>query len=69
MYITINDVTGEKGTDLSYPIKNFDSSKEIAVITMFSDNILFEVEKTFTFIPPNSPGNRRLISSRSYAGR
>ena len=38
MYITINDVTGEKTIDLSYPIQNFDSSKEVAVISMFSDN-------------------------------
>ena len=39
MYITINDVIGEKATDLSYPIQNFDSSKEVAVVSMFSDNI------------------------------
>ena len=43
MYITIKDVIGEKRIDLAYPIKNFDSSKEIAVITMFSDNIQYEV--------------------------
>ena len=28
MYITINDVIGEKRIDLSYPIKNFDSNEE-----------------------------------------
>ena len=27
MYITINDIIGEKTIDLSYPIQNFDSSK------------------------------------------
>ena len=69
MYITINEVKGEKRMDLSYPIKNFDSSKEIAVISLFSDNFLYEVEKAFTSIPPNSPGDKVLIPSRTYAGR
>ena len=44
-------------------------SKEITVITMLSDDIQYEVKKAFTFIPPNSPGNRVLISSKTYAGR
>ena len=46
MYITINNIKGEKRIDLSYSIKNFDSttgwgeaSKEIAVIRMLSDNV------------------------------
>ena len=43
MYITINDVIGEKTIYLSYPIKNFDSSKEVAVINMLSDNVQFEI--------------------------
>ena len=34
MYITINDVVGEKMIDLSYPIQNFDSSKEVAVVAI-----------------------------------
>ena len=36
MYITINDIIGEKRIDLSYPIKG----KEIAVISMLSNNVL-----------------------------
>ena len=52
MYITIYNITGSKRIDLSYPIKNFGSSKEIAVITMLCDNFQYEVEKAFTFIPP-----------------
>ena len=40
MYITINNTIGEKTTDLSYPIK---SRKEIAVISMFSDNVQYEM--------------------------
>ena len=35
MYITINDIIGEKRIDLSYPIKG----KEIAVVSMLSDNV------------------------------
>ena len=37
MYITINDVIGEKRIDLSYPIKR----REIAVISMLSDNVQY----------------------------
>ena len=36
MYITINDVIGEKRIDLSYPIR---SGKKIAVVSMFSNNV------------------------------
>ena len=39
MYITINNIKGESRIDLSYSIQNFDSSKEIAVIRMLSDNV------------------------------
>ena len=38
MYITINDVIGEKTIDLSYPIC---SGKEIAVISMFNNNVQY----------------------------
>ena len=47
MYITINDIIGEKMIDLAYPIQNFDSGKEVAVISMFSDIILYKVTETF----------------------
>ena len=69
MYITINDVVGEKMIDLSYPINSFKQRKEIAVISRLSNNIQYKVEKAFTFIPPISPGDKKLISSRPYAGR
>ena len=38
----INNVIGEKRIDLAYPIKNFDSSKAVAIVSMFSDNIQYE---------------------------
>ena len=46
MYITINDVIGEKRIDLSYPFKGKDGpygphSAEITVISMFSNNVLY----------------------------
>ena len=48
MYITINNIKGEKRIDLSYSIQNFDSDKEITVIRMLSDNVKYEI----------SPGSR-----------
>ena len=43
MYIIINDIIDEKTIDLSYPIWNFSSSKEIAVISLFSKNVQYWV--------------------------
>ena len=37
MYITINDIIGEKRIDLSYPIKG----KDIAVVSMLSNNVQY----------------------------
>ena len=45
MYITINDIIGSKMIDLSYSIRNFASSKEIAVISMLSENTQYEMTK------------------------
>ena len=47
MYMTVNDIIGEKTIDLSYPIQNFDSSKEVAVVSMFSANIQYKLTETF----------------------
>ena len=45
MYITINDVIGEKRIDLSYPIHpttgRGEARKEIAVVSMLSDNVQY----------------------------
>ena len=43
MYITINDVIGEKRIDLSYPIR---SNKKIAVISMLSDNVQYWLQRS-----------------------
>ena len=45
MYITINNIKGEKRIHLSYSIQNFDSGKEIAVIRMLSDNVHYQILK------------------------
>ena len=46
MYITINDIIGEKRIDLSYPIRSGRESlgtcsAEVAVVSMFSDNVQY----------------------------
>ena len=51
MYITINDVIGSKGFNLSYPIR---SNKEVAVITMLRDNVQYEVVKLRAIMDPIS---------------
>ena len=68
MYITINNIKGEKRIDLSYSIQNFDSDKEIAVIRMLSDNVKYEILKLHSVMDPISD-SKKLIPSGSYAGR
>ena len=67
MYITTNDVIGEKTIDLSYPIQNFDSSKEVAVVSMFSNNIQYKVTETFNL--KLRDGSEKQISNGSYTKR
>ena len=68
MYITINNIKGEKRIDLSYSIQNFDSDKEIAVIRMLSDNVKYEILKLCTVMDPISDA-KKTIPSGIYAGR
>ena len=79
MYITINNIKGEKRIDLSYSIQNFYSGKEVAVIRMFTDNVKYEILKLHAVMGPPSPGPRRgpinpisdtkkMIPSGTYAG-
>ena len=63
MYITINDIKGEKRIDLSYSI---DSDKEIAVIIMLSDNIQYKVLKLRSVLDSDS---KKLIPTGTYASR
>ena len=68
MYITINNMKGEKRIDLSYSIQNFDSDKEIAVIRMLSDNVKYEILKLRAVMDPISDV-KKTIPSRTYTGR
>ena len=65
MYITINNIKGEKRIDLSYSI---DSDKEIAVIRMLSDNVKYEILKLREVMDPIS-NTKKTIPSGTYAGR
>ena len=80
MYITINNVKGEKRIDLSYSIKNFDSDKEIAVIRMLSDIVKYTILKLREVMSPPGLGPRmgpmdlisdtkKLIPKGTYASR
>ena len=63
MYITINDIKGEKRIDLSYSI---DSDKEITVIIMLNYNIQYKVLKLCSVMDSDS---KKLIPSGTYASR
>ena len=68
MYITINNIKGEKRIDLSYSIENFDSDKKIAVIRMLSDNVKYEILKLCAAMDPISDV-RKMIPKGAYAGK
>ena len=68
MYITINNIEGEKTIDLSYSIWNFDSDKEIAVIRMLSNNVNYEILKLRAVMDPIS-NTKKMIPNRTYASR
>ena len=65
MYITINNIKGEKRIDLSYSIH---SDKKIAVIRMLSDNVKYEILKLHPVMDPISD-SKKLIPSGTYASR
>ena len=68
MYITINNIKGEKRNDLSYSIQNFDSGKEITVIRMLSNNVKYEILKLRAVMDPIS-NVKKLIPSGTYESR
>ena len=65
MYITINNIKGEKRIDLSYSIH---SDKEIAVIRMLSDNVKYEILKLRSVMDPISD-TKKMVPKGAYAGR
>ena len=67
MYITINDVIGSKTIDLSYSIRNFGSSKEIAVMSMLSENTQYEMTKHLKLKLVD--GSEKEVLSKTYTSR
>ena len=59
MYITTNNIKGEKRIDLSYSIQKFDSGKEIAVIRMLSHNVQYQLLKLRAVMDPISDTKKR----------
>ena len=45
MKIMITDIVGEKRINLTYPIWNLDLGKEVAVVSMFSDNVHYQIRE------------------------
>ena len=68
MYITINNIKGEKRIDLSYSNQNFDSDKKIAVIRMLSDNVKYEILK-LRLVMDSISDRKKMIPNRTYASR
>ena len=66
MYITINDIKGEKRIDLSYSI---DSDKEIAVIIMLSDNIQYNILKLRSVMDLISDRKKMILSGTCASGQ
>ena len=64
MYITINGVIGEKTIDLSYPIC---SGKEIAVISMLSENTQYEMTKPLKLKLVD--GSEKEVLNKTYTSR
>ena len=54
MYITINDVIGEKTIDLSYPIR---SGREVAVVSMHSNNAQYWLQGPIEVLSKNRQEN------------
>ena len=61
MYITINNIKGEKRIDLSYSIQNVVSDKEITVIRMLSDNVKYEIMKVRAGMDPISNTKKMIL--------
>ena len=68
MYITINNIQGEKRIALSYSIQNFDSDKEISVVRMLSNNVKYEILKLHAVMDPISDA-KKMIPKGAYVGR
>ena len=64
MYITINDIIGEKRIDLSYPIH---SNKKIAVVSMLSNNVQYWLQGSIEVLLKT--GKRIVLNKGVYMDR
>ena len=65
MYITINDVIGEKTIDLSYPIhSNTERGKEIAVVSMHISNSQILLHRSIEVL--SVTGKKIVLNKRVY---
>lgn len=71
MYITVENIVGEKTINLSYSIQNLDGSKEIALIEMFGDNVTYEITAPLKLTLSSGDGASaaKQIPSRKYTSR
>ena len=67
MYIMINDIIGSKTIDLSYSIRNFGFSKEIAVISMLSESTQYQMTKPLKLKLVD--GSEKEVLSKTYTSR
>ena len=63
MYITINDIKGEKMNDLSYPIR---SEKEIAVVSMHISNSQILLHRSIEVL--SVTGKKIVLKKGVYSG-
>ena len=64
MYITINDIIGEKTSYLSYPT---DPGKEIAVVSMLSSNVQYLLKEPVKALLKT--GEEKLLSEGVYTDK
>ena len=68
MYITINDIKGEKMIHLFYPIRSITGKgKEIAVINMISKSTQYEMTKPLKL--KMEDGSEKEVLSKTYTSR
>ena len=63
MYITVNDIIGEKTIDLSYPIQG----KEVSVMAMLSNNVQYWLQGSIEVLLKT--GKKIVLIKGVYTGR
>ena len=72
MYITINDIKGEKRIDLSYPIYpttgQGEAKKEIAVVSMLSNNAQYWLQESIEMLSKKT-GKKIMLNKGEYTDK